>query len=323
MGKGQGAPTDSNEVPGGNDGLSKRRMTVDGYVQVWHEGRWRLQHRVVCEREMGRKLKGPERVHHLNGQRGDNRVCNLVVFASQAAHSAWHEGKTSKAVWDGRRQAGAAANAPANAALASLRCRVVKMGSVKWREMMWFQGDLKRIERGDLAKLKAQLLAEGCASPFAVWDAGDGRYMILDGHQRRTALLELVEDGHAVPDELPGYWLDCKDEAEARKVMLILSSRYGRLVADELEAVLKDMEASESYLANLQVADVDVGKLMENLARRDDELAAVVPEIAKPAKRWKLLKVLDDKHVGKVMAILNREGIRYEEMRDDALAKAD
>ncbi len=48
------------------------------------------EHRVVAEKMLGRKLLPGEVVHHINGNRRDNRPENLMVFQSQGEHARWH-----------------------------------------------------------------------------------------------------------------------------------------------------------------------------------------------------------------------------------------
>ena len=55
----------------------------DGYRVITHEGRRRLEHRVVMERRLGRKLLTHETVHHINGKRADNRDGNLELWISR------------------------------------------------------------------------------------------------------------------------------------------------------------------------------------------------------------------------------------------------
>jgi hypothetical protein len=52
----------------------KTKVTQDGYVVVRVNGIYRPQHRVVAEELLGRPLERHEEIHHLNGDRTDNRV---------------------------------------------------------------------------------------------------------------------------------------------------------------------------------------------------------------------------------------------------------
>ena len=50
-----------------------------GYRRVSVDGRYVLEHRLVLERKLGRKLRPNERVRWKNGNRQDNRLRNLTV----------------------------------------------------------------------------------------------------------------------------------------------------------------------------------------------------------------------------------------------------
>jgi endogenous inhibitor of DNA gyrase (YacG/DUF329 family) len=56
-----------------------------GYVKIWEPSldprrSWVLEHRYVVEQAIGRKLRADEHVHHVNGDRADNRLENLEVI---------------------------------------------------------------------------------------------------------------------------------------------------------------------------------------------------------------------------------------------------
>lgn len=58
-----------------------KTINRDGYVVVRYAARkTMLEHRYVMEQYLGRSLKSDETVHHLNGDRQDNRIENLELW---------------------------------------------------------------------------------------------------------------------------------------------------------------------------------------------------------------------------------------------------
>ncbi len=72
-----------------NSGDAKRHIKRHGYVYLSVPSRVTgvkhavLEHRYVMEQHIGRKLRPEETVHHINGNRQDNRIDNLELFSSR------------------------------------------------------------------------------------------------------------------------------------------------------------------------------------------------------------------------------------------------
>ena len=80
-----------NDLPKWNKGMQSRRLNAKGYVRILVDGSLKMEHRIVMEKVIGRPLSSAERVHHLNGDRADNRPENLVLCATQSEHlKNWH-----------------------------------------------------------------------------------------------------------------------------------------------------------------------------------------------------------------------------------------
>jgi HNH endonuclease len=63
-------------------------FNTNGYVYEYVDGRRQpeLQHRLIMERKLGRKLRKGENVHHRNGIKSDNREDNLELWVSWQPH---------------------------------------------------------------------------------------------------------------------------------------------------------------------------------------------------------------------------------------------
>jgi hypothetical protein len=55
-------------------------LDKDGYMRLYIDGKHIGEHRYVMEQHLNRKLTRDENVHHLNGNRSDNRLENLELW---------------------------------------------------------------------------------------------------------------------------------------------------------------------------------------------------------------------------------------------------
>lgn len=74
----------------------KGGRTLDGksgYVKLWNNGKPRREHTLIAESILGRKLKPGEDVHHINGNKQDNRNANLLICTR--SYHRWLENRMS------------------------------------------------------------------------------------------------------------------------------------------------------------------------------------------------------------------------------------
>lgn len=101
--------------------------------------------------------------------------------------------------------------------------------NTKLRDLVPFQGDLKKRRPKDIEELMASLKDEGMMMPFAVWLHNDKKYL-LDGHGRLEAMTRLsFEDPTLLDQDFPCIVVEAADEDAARKALLQITSSYGHV----------------------------------------------------------------------------------------------
>lgn len=109
---------------------------------------------------------------------------------------------------------------------------VIRLG-----ELTPFQGDLKKRTSKDVKALADSIKEEGLLMPFAVWSyEEDGRVVtnkLLDGHGRYAALTEIaLEDNDVATQDFPVVYIKADTEDQARKILLQITSSYGKITRD-------------------------------------------------------------------------------------------
>lgn len=73
--------------------IGTTNIDCNGYVRVKvveGKGYWVPQHVLVAEKILGRPLRNGEIVHHINGNRSDNKPANLFVCRNRSHHNQVH-----------------------------------------------------------------------------------------------------------------------------------------------------------------------------------------------------------------------------------------
>lgn len=144
---------------------------------------------------------------------------------------------------------------------------------------MEFQGNLKKLSKKNLEKLKKRIMEDGFNVPFFVWDNA-GEYKVLDGHQRLKALLSLREEGYDIP-LLPVAFIEATDEEDARKKLLAISSQYGEFDAEELAGWLDEIGGDVAETLRLVDGEMKIEQALDEQTVGDDEMSASVESVSK------------------------------------------
>lgn len=143
-----------------------------------------------------------------------------------------------------------------------IRCSGSEMLPLK--SMRPLQGNLKELTKDGFGRLKESLLENGFCFPFFAWRYNDMIYY-LDGTQRDRVLNELSKDKTVqLPEEYPVVFIHAKNKQEAAKMILLQSSRYGRMTNESLYEFLHENTLKiEDLKIELDLPDIDVEVFMK------------------------------------------------------------
>ena len=95
-------------------------------------------------------------------------------------------------------------------------------------ELKFLQGNLKELREKEFNKLKKSIQKYGFRFPVFLWNN-----YIIDGHQRVFVVSKMIENGYSI-GKIPIVEIDAENEKEAKRLILLASSRYGGVTDDGL-----------------------------------------------------------------------------------------
>jgi hypothetical protein len=176
------------------------------------------------------------------------------------------------------------------------------------------QGGLKKLTKKNLERLKARITTDGFCAPIFIWDR-EGALMILDGTQRRAALVALEAEGWTIPP-LPVVYIYADDEAQARRILLSISSQYGEWVEEETAEWLRGVDEAVKKTLRLVEGEVEIVQI-DNL---DDFKKGLQTVNQEPYKRVHVLLTMTQDVFFDLQAALSdikkTEGVDYEQSQN-------
>ncbi len=127
--------------------------------------------------------------------------------------------------------------------------------SLPLKELVDFQGELKKRTDSDIKRIISSIEEHGFTFPFFVWKNDDKNY-VLDGHGRLSALKKMKRQGCEILN-LPVIYVNCKDESDAKDLLLKINSEYGKMTKESiLKFVNGDFKLDTSDFA-LSIGKID------------------------------------------------------------------
>lgn len=138
-----------------------------------------------------------------------------------------------------------------------------KLPLIDYRRVEPLQGNLKDLTQVNHDKLLRVLKDRGFTQPLNLWKR-DGRFWLLDGHQRLRVLLENDVNNNG-SYEVPYLITEAKNLEEAKRQILEISSQYGTITQEGYDEFTVDLPETE--LVQTVVFDnlKDMSKASEDL----------------------------------------------------------
>jgi hypothetical protein len=134
--------------------------------------------------------------------------------------------------------------------------------SLKLTDMKQFQGNLKKRSDKDTNDLMKSLTENGLLMPFAIWVDPSGVKNLLDGHGRLQALMKIcmMLDPEIINQEFPVLVIDAPDEAMAKKYLLEIDTKHGKVTPIGLKTFTASMPQNTVPVAVVTPAPIPLAK---------------------------------------------------------------
>lgn len=129
--------------------------------------------------------------------------------------------------------------------------------NVPYKELNFFQGKLKSIEKSKFDDLKKSLIKSGLPLAFHIWIDSKGKKWLIDGHHRWLAFEALESEGYFIPP-IPCILVNAKTKKEAAKIVLVANSRYAKMTQESISDYMIDFELSVDDLDLLDIPELDM-----------------------------------------------------------------
>lgn len=70
--------------------LQYQRKDSNGYIKIKVDDEYIFEHKYIMEQYLHRKIKPEERIHHIDSNKKNNHISNLVIFPNNKSHVHFH-----------------------------------------------------------------------------------------------------------------------------------------------------------------------------------------------------------------------------------------
>lgn len=122
--------------------------------------------------------------------------------------------------------------------------KIIKSDFVNWRKLEILQPKgFKELSKPAYQKLRNSIIENNFVESFKVWE--NDKIYCLDGVHRCKVLDILDSEGYDIPDKFRADFIECKDKKQAKKMILVYSSRYAKLLEEGLYEFVQDLDWDE------------------------------------------------------------------------------